>query len=140
MYNLMRSVCITETLCLRNKDNTVAEEIKLLVDVDTIAADFITKQDTLLAARKSLKAAQKRGNERGFAQAYELYASAIVDFFEVVFGKENTCKILEFYDGRYVEMLMQVLPFINESFVPAVYRSIEYRKKQLKKLRRGKNR
>ena len=136
MYVIKRSENIKETLCLENKDGTIAAKIDVVVDVDTISADYIKKQDTLIAAQKAMKMAQKSGNNAGFKHSYELYAAAIVDFMGVVFGKENTCKILEFYDNRYVEMLMQVIPFIKEKFTPAIYRSVGERKKQLKNLRK----
>lgn len=136
MYVISRSENIKETLCLKNKDGTTAAQIDVVVDIDTIAADYIKKRDILVAAEKSLKLAQKSGNSEGFKHAYGLYGSAIVDLCEVVFGKENTCKILEFYDNRYVEMLTQVIPFINERFTPAIYRAVGERKKQLKKLHR----
>lgn len=134
MYVLTRSEHITETLYLKNKDGSVEAQIDVAVDIDTIAAEYIKKQEALIAAQRNLKNKQRIRNRESFEKAYQVYTRAITDLCEVVLGRENTTKILKFYENRYVEMLMQVIPFINERFTPAIYRSISERKNQLKKL------
>lgn len=44
----------------------------------------------------------------------------VLYLFGVAFGKENTDKILAFYDGNYDEMLLKVYPFFIDEYLPAL--------------------
>ena len=57
--------------------------------------------------------------------------------FESVFGPEDTNTIVEFYEGRYVEMAKEVTPFITKFVIP---RLIEIKKENQKNILSGYNR
>lgn len=136
MYTIRRSKTITEQLALLYSDGTVADILDVSVDVDTITADYFRCRDALVNADKKLREARSKGETGAFYEAYSRLGSAVADYFSVIFGKENTCRIIEFYEGKYVEMLAQVVPFINEKFAPAIGKAKELRIKQLKRIKR----
>ena len=47
----------------------------------------------------------------------------VVDFFTMIFGKENTESILEFYANKYDVMLMDLYPHILTEIIPKVEQS-----------------
>ena len=132
MYIVKRSEKITETLRLQADDGTT-KDIDITVDVDVIASEFVKRQAAFIAAQRRMIALQKSGRKAGFENAYIEYGSALIDFFTVVFGKENTLAIADFFENSYIEMMMQLFPFINERIAPAIKRSVGDTKKQLSK-------
>jgi len=42
----------------------------------------------------------------------------VLYLFSVAFGKENTDKIVAFYEGNYDEMLLKVYPFFINEYIP----------------------
>lgn len=133
MYKIKRSEKITETLGLTDENGTVVKTVDIVIDADLIAAEFVKKHKQFIAAQKRLTEAQKLGRKSGFEAAYIEYGSALIDFFCVVFGKEHTLEIADYFGDRYIEMMMQLFPFVNERIIPAIRRSVGYSKKQLKK-------
>ncbi len=134
MYQLKRSEKITETFSLPDG----GELLEIVIDIDNIAGEFLARQDALTAAQKKLKESQRAGKRPDFSAAYQSYGAALIDLFELLFGRENTCKILEAYENKYIEMFLQVVPFLNERIVPAVQRSVKERKARMKKLAGGR--
>ena len=132
MYIVKRSEKITETLQLQVNDGT-KKNIDITVDVDLIASEFVKRREIFLSAQRKMIALQKAGRKDGFENTYIEYGEALIDFFAVVFGKENTLAIADFFDDSYIEMMIQLFPFINERIVPAIKRSVGYTKKQLAK-------
>ena len=52
-------------------------------------------------------------------------------FFAVIFGEETAGKIVEFYEGRWTEMLLDLFPFINNEIMPKIRAASADRKAQL---------
>lgn len=132
MYIVKRSEKITETLRLQADDGST-KDIDIVIDVDLIASEFVKRREDFLSAQRKMLALQKAGRRNGFENAYIEYGKTLIDFFTVVFGKENTLTIADFFGDSYVEMMMQLFPFINEKITPAIKRSVGYTKKQLAK-------
>jgi hypothetical protein len=133
-YQIKRKSKIQETLELVSGDTTLP--INVDIDIDRMGAAISDAQDVLVMAQKLIE------QEPHSAKAQEAYGSAIIALFAVVFGKENTEKILAFYDGNYEEMLIDVCPFISDVIMPKVKEASEARKAQLlnaaNSMRRGK--
>ena len=132
MYVVKRSEKITETLRLQGDSGNV-KDIDITIDVDVIAAEFVRKQKDFLAAQRHVAAIQKEGRKAGFENAYIEYGNTLLELFRVIFGAENTLAIADFFGDNYIEMMMQLFPFIDERIVPAIKRSVGYTKKQLRK-------
>lgn len=56
----------------------------------------------------------------------------VVDFFTMIFGKENTERILEFYANKYDVMLMDLYPHILTEIIPKVEQSTRNAKRALR--------
>ena len=51
-------------------------------------------------------------------QAAEAYGTAVLNLFVLFFGTENAEKIVDFYEGRYADMLSDFLPAITKDIMP----------------------
>ena len=67
----------------------------------------------------------------------ETLGRAVLDLIEAVFGAEDGKVLVDFYDGRYLEMSREVLPFISQVIIP---RLVEIRKENQKNVLRKYNR
>ena len=63
--------------------------------------------------------------------AYEKLGNAAIAMIEAVLGKENTKVILEFYSGRYNDLIIEVLPFLRDVVVPEVRKLAREQKKEV---------
>ena len=117
-YALKRSKVIRESLKLGR------DTIKVEMNVDLIAKTFGVAYKKFLATNQNaqIAAATKSGDTE---KLLEVCGNAVIGMLEVVFGKENASKILEFYDGNYLEMGLQVMPFINDVIAPQVNAALE---------------
>lgn len=52
--------------------------------------------------------------------AVEAYGKAVIAFMETIFGDEQTAQLLEIYDSDYTQMLLDVVPFIQDEIMPAL--------------------
>lgn len=122
-YQIKRKSKIKETLELVSGDTTLPVNVD--IDIDRMGAAIADAQDVLTMAQNLIE------QEPHSTKAQEAYGSAIIALFAVVFGKENTEKILAFYDGNYEEMLIDVCPFISDVIMPKVKEASETRKTEL---------
>ena len=123
MYQVTRKNRIKETVQLCNADGTVAQEINVDLNVDTIAARMNKAYEMLGMAQNQLQADNNPVNA-------ETFGKAVIAVFEVVFG-DDCKKILEFYENSYTEMLLDLFPFINDEIMPKIREASEQRKNQL---------
>lgn len=126
MYQVTRKNRIKETVQLCNADGSVAEEINVDLNVDTIAARMNKAYEMLGIMQNELQKDNNPANAEAFGKA-------VIAVFEVVFGDECQ-KILDFYENSYGEMLLDLFPFINDEIMPKIREASEQRKNQLKEL------
>lgn len=50
---------------------------------------------------------------------------------EAVFGSDDTKTILDFYNGRYTDMISEVAPFITTVVIPDLRRITQENKKEI---------
>ena len=67
----------------------------------------------------------------------ETLGRTVVDMLEAVFGAEDAKVIVDFYEGRYLEMCKEVLPFITQCVIP---RCNEIKKENQKSILQSYNR
>ncbi|MBQ4345976.1 MAG: hypothetical protein IJC75_02450, partial [Oscillospiraceae bacterium] len=49
--------------------------------------------------------------------------------YELVFGVEDTQRILAYFDGKTTDMVLQTMPFLYDVIEPAVYRAVQSKRK-----------
>ena len=109
---IQRSRNFVDTLELEDGENLL--DIPVDINLERMAPK-------IRAARVELINAEKKAKEAGDSpEAIEAYGKAIVGLFEVVFGEDNTQKILDFYDGQYTDMLADVVPYLIAEVFPAM--------------------
>ena len=133
MYQIKRNHIVEE---LEIEDNGKVLHLDVDISVDEIIREYITARVRMQGASQAAKMAK---NENDLGKAEEAMGDAVISLFNIVFGQDNTKKILDFYDGKYIAMLEEISPFILEVVEPRVIEAqkrIEDRYKQVAK--RGK--
>jgi hypothetical protein len=88
--------------------DTPALVVEVDINTDEMGAAAKRAWDALGIATVTLQ----KGDSEG---AREEYGQALVALFGVIFGAENAAKILEFYEGREGEMLVDLEPFFTDT-------------------------
>ena len=121
---------------LQIEDNGKTLDLKVDINVDSILQQYNKAQYRIAQASQAAKEAV---NEKDMEKVEEEMGNAIFGLFEVVFGQDQTQKIIEFYDNKALEMLGDIAPFITDVVAPKIQeaqQAIEERYKQVSK--RGK--
>ena len=138
-YQLKRSNKVVEDLELTENDGTVVKTLHIDVDIDAIAAHFRAEYNDLIKAERAVKAAQNVGvSEENFQSLYAEYGAAIITVLKTVLGEQNTLEVLEFYEDNYIEMSVQIFPFIQDVIVPRIRDTVANSKQQIKMRFKGK--
>lgn len=107
----------TESLELVNEEGVTEKVITVRLDKAGLAMKASKKYVEI--QRLQAMAGKARGKENAEELVTEL-GQAVIGFFEIIFGEEDTKVILEFYEGNYIEMALEVMPFIQEKILPTV--------------------
>lgn len=133
-YQIGRSKNIAETLELVDDKGTVKHTIDVSLDADAVCTAFRKKQIAIIDAEKRLKELQKQGLTADLDAGFEAYGSALIDILQLIFGSENTETILNFYGNNYIEISVQIVPYIYTVIVPKLEDALKTKKAQLKSL------
>ena len=119
MFELKRQGRIKEQL-------KVGDDV-LTIEIDTgrIMSDYRKAQDKLALAQQKAQS----GNQEALAQ----FGEAIVDLMVLLFGEENAVTIIDFYDQNYPEMLLEVMPFIQQVIQPKLEEAVKDMAKRARK-------
>lgn len=60
------------------------------------------------------------GGKEAPEELLQLLGDAVVIIFNIIFGEKTTDKLITFFENNYDEMLLQVLPWIQEEWSPAM--------------------
>lgn len=131
MFELKRSEKIVEQIKLGD------EIIGVNLDAGAIQARFTKGYNELLRAQSALNGATSDTLE-AVSDKLEQYGNAVVGVLQVIFGEENTQKILAFYENNYSEMFMQIYPFISEVIIPKISEASKRKAEELKALYKGR--
>ncbi len=99
--------------------------LKVNIDPSALLPEYNRASEALLIAQSLAQS----GAEADLAQL----GQAIVDMMEILLGKENTAVILAFYENNYAEMMIEVLPYLEEVIVPQMTKAADDKKKELRK-------
>lgn len=133
MYKVKRTRKFYDTLQLCDEQGNVQKELRIEVDIDAIATGFREVLNQLEEAQKCLQDNQKLKLQKEFDKAYYDYGKALVKLFEMCFGKDNTEEIVTFFENRYTEMSVEIVPYITQEIIPLVGEAIKQKKNNLKK-------
>lgn len=99
--------------------------VSVNIYVDQVMGSFEKYRRQIGAAQKNIQDITKSDKvpEDKVAEAYAALGEAVVAFFSLLFGEEQTQKILDFYDGRSASMLADFIPYITEKIVPEVQKA-----------------
>lgn len=84
--------------------------------------DFLNAQERLVEVQRKVENLEN-SNETVQTELLELLGDTIIYVFEVALGKANTKKICEFFEDNYDEMLLQIMPFLRNEYIPKLRES-----------------
>ena len=131
MFELKRSEKIVEQIKLGD------EIIEVNLDAGAIQTRFTKGYNELLRAQNALNGATSDTLD-AVSDKLEQYGNAVVGVLQVIFGEENTQKILAFYENNYSEMFTQIYPFITEVIIPKISEVSKRKAEELKALYKGR--
>lgn len=132
---IKRSEKLRDTLELCSEDGNPAAKLEFTLDIDAVAGELRRNIADITTAEKALK---KAASDRDYSTAYEQYSRAVDGIFAVCFGGENARRIVEFFEGNYIEMSFAIVPYIYEVILPRVNESLKRRREQLKNIYRAR--
>ena len=124
MYELKRSKKIFEEVKIGDDILTVN------ISADTALKEFNKNFNAVVAAENQLKQLTG-GTDADIEQAVDAYSQAVIGLLRLIFGEENTEKILTFYENNYVEMVNEVFPFVLDVILPKVKELMDEEKQKL---------
>ena len=124
-YQIIRKNRIIEDLELCRADGTVAETVHVDLNVDQIAGRLQKARKALAQAQDDLRSAPDDEKK------VEALGNAVIALFDVIFGVSGREKIVNFYEGAYSEMLVDIFPFISDVIMPKINEASKARLEQL---------
>ena len=112
MYQIKRNHIVEE---LEIEDNGKILHVDVDINVDSMIKSYTNAQYKIAQASIDAK---KAADDKDISKAEEAMGNAILGLFEVVFGAEQTKKIVKFYDNKSLEMLGDIAPFLNDVIAP----------------------
>lgn len=139
-YQIKRSKQFVDTLELCDENNNVLQSLNIVIDIDTIALDYRKLQTRLITAEKSLKEMQRKGLVNEFDKAYSLYSQSLSDILALTLGNENKEIIEEFFEHKYIEIAVKIVPYIYQVIEPLIQQAIKDKQVQMKNMYKGRKR
>lgn len=110
----------------RNKKYTV--QLALNEEVLNIKLDglkqykkYLEAQERLLDIQHKMEIMSKGTPEdKTLDEMITLLGETIIYMFTVLFGEDNTQKIVDFFEGNYDEMMTAIMPFIIKEVIPTL--------------------
>lgn len=112
MAVLERKKKLVDTLELKNEDGSTFAILNIDLDVDRIMTEYNRARNDVIRAQQKIKADPQN------PEILNEYGKAIVSVLDVLFGTENTKKLLEFYENKYSELLEMIFPYISNEIEP----------------------
>lgn len=118
-YQVKRHKRFQEDFELVDVEGKIVHTLHVSLDADDMIMKINRKYTALtksLADTTEMK--RKAQNSDEIERCLETLGRAVADLLEAVFGEEDAKTIIEFYDGRYIEMSQEVIPFITQCVIP----------------------
>lgn len=136
-YQAKRKAAYTQDFELVDEKGNVVHRLLVALDPGSCIEKLNQKYIALVRTKNALsklEGAMQNGNLNGneeIGKAYEMLGKASVDLIEAVFGSDDTKTILDFYNGRYTDMISEVAPFITNVVIPDLRRITQENKKEI---------
>ena len=105
----------TESIELVNEEGVTEKVITVRLDKAGLAMNASKK---FVEIQRLLAMAEKARGKENEEELVTKLGQTVIDFFEIIFGEADTKAILEFYEGNYIEMALEVMPFIQGKILP----------------------
>lgn len=137
-YQARRHQQFEEDLELLDQDGMTAHIIHVKLDADDVIVKLNRKYTALTRTLTETTALrQKAQTNEEIEECFRTLGSAVTDLFEAVFGDDDAKTVIDFYEGRYIEMIKEIVPFITECVIP---RCIEIKKENEQSILKSYNR
>lgn len=122
MYTIKKAAHIVDELKIEDGNGGPDLELYINVYVDDILADFEDLRARIGKAQSDLKAlkASKEADPTQIGVALNSLNDATYALFELIFGKEQTDQLVNYYDNRVLSMLGDFLPYISGVILPEI--------------------
>lgn len=140
-YQAKRQQTYTEEFELVNEAEGVEHTLRVSIDPGNMV-EKISRQYMELLRVQSEVASISPEDKGELIGAYRKLGEAVVAILKSVFGDEDTETILQFYNNRYNEMVLEVLPFVTDIVLPKLREITQENRKAIqqkynRKQRRG---
>ena len=119
MYKITRNHIVEE---LEITDGGKAYTFSVDINVDEILSRYNQTQYKIAAAAE---AAKKAKGQEDMQAAERSMGEAVLGLFELIFGADQAKQIVDIYNGRSLEMLNDISPFIVDVIMPRVQEAQE---------------
>lgn len=120
MYQITRTNHITDEIELHDGNKTL--QVKVDLTVDQILQQYNRDLQAILSSKDQIITLSDDGE---IEAATARLGAAIVAFFGLIFGREQTEKILEFYGGNHNDMFADFLPYLVNEIMPKIQQAQE---------------
>lgn len=127
-YQAKRKKLYTEDFELTEEDGVVVHTLHVALDPDSMVKKLSEKHMALVKALQNMNGVD---TENAPGAALETLGNTVTDIMEAVFGPEDARIIVDFYEGRYMEMCREVMPFVTNVVIPEVRRMAQENKKAI---------
>lgn len=118
-YQARREKHFSEDFQLVDENGKTVRTIHVSLDADDMVIKLNRKYADLTKSLNDAEELKKLPqNNENMEQAFEKLGCAVRAMLESVFGPEDTKYIIEFYEGRYIEMTKEVMPFVTQVVIP----------------------
>ena len=139
-YKIKRQQQYLEELHLCDTRGTTKHIIPVDLSADGLLNNVRSRYLELIKAHKEVEDLKSKiSSKEDMDEITEKMGNIVLALFESVFGTEGTNIIVNFYENRMVEMITEVLPFIQNVVLPAVNKIEKSKRKSVVKpyLKRG---
>lgn len=107
--------------------------IKVDFNPDDIAKEYNLNLNRIIKAERAIKKLNpdETPDPDIVNEAMGEYGNAVIGLFNLIFGEENTNKIVSFYEDKYIEMMQVIYPFIMNVAQPRIAESINKSRENL---------
>ena len=130
MAQIQRKQHFEDTLELLDEQGNVCVTLPISLNIEDV---YVKVHNARRAVAKAEEALRKEQTE----ETVNAYGEAVCFLFSGIFGDEGCEKIVRHYDGRYTEMLLDILPYLIETVFPKFDELSSKRLQQAVELRRA---
>ena len=127
-YQARRKRLYQEDFELVDEYGVVVKKIQVALDPDQVATELSRKHLAFIRASEKLS---KTDPDKEPVKALEIITGTTIDILQVVFGEEDTQFIVGFYNGIYLEIAQEVLPFVFQIVIPKVRKMAQENKAKI---------